>query len=352
MRPNDPPYKPSWVDRLTDFIDRLPGSPWLVYLLFAIPLAAVFIGVQAWQGAYQADGFFVWHIFIAVQPIYGVMAVHYLDRVAANALVQFRPTMSGGREDFDDALYRLTTLPARQAGIAGLLGALFAAIQLLITGSAETIAAWQNVAPTSISLVVHDVNIVLAWTGYFVLIYHAYHQLGVIDWLYTSKATIDPFHPQPLYALSEITSRTVLVGLPIAFGWYLVSINARVNAPLSEPAFIFTMSLMIGLALLAFVWPLRGAHQLLVDSKNQALNANARNYRTAAEELHRSVSSRSLDEIDVWNKALAALDMERNRLDRLATWPWSPGAFRSVVIALLLPIIIWIIQYALQQMLE
>lgn len=352
MRTSDPPYKPSWVDRLTGAIDELPGSPWLVYLALAFFLVAAFIGIQAWQGAYRAEGFFVLHIFVAVQPIYGVMAVHYLDRVAADSLARFRPSMSGGKEDFDDAYYRLTTLPARQAGIAGLMGALFAAIQLLITGNAETIAAWQNVASTSISLVVHDVNIVLAWLGYSVLIYHAYHQLGVIDWLYTSKATIDPFRPQPLYALSEITSRTVLVGLPIAFGWYLVSTNARVNAPLSEPAFIFTMSLMLGLALLAFVWPLRGAHQLLVDAKNRALNANATNYRMAAEELHRAVSTRSLDEIDVWNKALAALDMERNRLDRLATWPWTPGAFRSVVIALLLPILIWIIQYSLQRILE
>jgi hypothetical protein len=352
MRMSEQPYRSSWVDRLTDFIERLPAPPWLVYLAVAVPLVAAFVAVQAWQGAYRAEGFFAWHIFVAVQPLYGVMAVHHLNRVAANAIRQFRPAMKGGEIEFDAALYRLTTLPARQAGIAGLIGALFIVIQLLGIRDAETLAASQHVAPTSISLVVDNVYIVVAWVVYGVWIYHALHQLKVIDWLYTSKAVVDPFYPEPLYALSGITFRTVIVVLPPAYGWYLVVTGGTPSELPLEPGFVLTYIFMFSLALLALSWPLWGAHQLLVDAKNRALEGHARNYKAVVEELYRIVSARELDEIDVWHKALAALDMERRRLDRLATWPWSPGAFRNLLFALIIPILIWIAQYGLQQLME
>ena len=32
------PYSPSWVDRLTEWVDRLPGPPWLFYLIFGLVL--------------------------------------------------------------------------------------------------------------------------------------------------------------------------------------------------------------------------------------------------------------------------------------------------------------------------
>jgi hypothetical protein len=344
------PYKPSWVDRLTAFIDRLSAPAWLVYLVVAIPLIAVYVAVQAWQGAYREEGFFAWHIFVAVQPLYGVMMIHYLDRVALKAQSRFRSTMKGGENESTEALFRLTTLPARQTVLAGLLGMLLMVIQLL-SYDAEILAAFQSVAPTSISMAVNNVYLVVAWVGYGTWVYHTFHQLKIIDWLYTSRAVIDPFHPQPLYALSGIASRTALVVLLSMYGWYLSTTSGPANLPYELPA-ILAMSFGACVSLLAFIWPLWGAHQLLVDAKNQALEANATNYRAAAEELHRKVTARELDEIDVWNKAIAALDMERRHLDRLATWPWTPGDFRNLLVALIIPILIWIIQFGLQKLFE
>lgn len=352
VRMSEQPPRPSWVNRLIDFIERLPAPPWLVYLAVAVPLVAVFVAVQAWQGAYRAEGFLAWHIFVAVQPLYGVMAIHHLNRVAANAIRQFRPAMKGGEIEFNAALYRLTSLSPRHAGIASLLGALFIMIQLLGIRDAETLAAFQHVAPTSISLAVNSVYILVAWAVYGVWIYHALHQLKAIDWLYTSGAVVDPFYPEPLYALSGIAFWTVIVVLPAALGWYLVVTGGTLSELPSEPGFVLSYILVSGLALLAICWPLRGAHQLLVDAKNRALEGNARTYNAVVEELHRIVTARELDEVDVWHKALEALDMERRRLDQLATWPWSPGALRNLLIALIIPILIWMVQYGLQQLVE
>jgi hypothetical protein len=350
MRMLEQPYKASWVDRLTASINRLSVPAWLVYLAVSVLLVAVYVAVQAWQGAYREEGFFVWHIFTAVQPLYGLMVIHYLDRVAANAHSRFRATIKGGEDESNDALFRLTTLPARQTVLAGLLGVLLIVSQLL-SYDVETLAAFLSVAPTSISMAVHNTYLVVAWVGYATGIYHAFHQLRIIGWLYTSNAVVDPSHPQPLHALSGIASRTALVILPPLYGWYLLATSGAASLPFEAP-FILIMGFSVGGGLLVFIWPLWGAHQLLVDAKNQALKTNAANYRAAAEELHRTVTARELDEIDVWNKAIAALDTERRYLDRLATWPWSQGTFRNLLLALIIPILVWIVQFGLQKVFE
>jgi hypothetical protein len=342
-------YRPSWVDRLTARIESLPAPPWLTYLVLAAPWAVVFVGVQACQGTYQESGFYAWHLFVVVQPLLGIAAIHYLDRLAASAFQRFRSAMSGSQADFDSALYQLTTLPARQTTIASLLGLLFAAVQLSLSGDP---GASMHVASTPISLTVSNVNIIVAWIGYAVVFYHGYHQLRVIDWLYRSRAIIDPFHPQPLYALSEITSSTAILLLVVTYGWFGVATGGSLRTLPTEPGFYITSAGVLALGVFIFVWPLWGAHRLLVDAKNHALNRNASNYKTALEELHRAVSSRELDEIEIWEKAIAATDLERRHVDRLATWPWSPGTFRNFLFALLVPIIVWIIQYGLQELMQ
>jgi hypothetical protein len=343
------PYRPSWVDRLTAWIERLPISPWLAYLIATAPWVVVFVGVQASQGAYEGSGFYAWHLFVAIQPFFGIAAIHYLDRIADGAFQQFRSTMAGNQAEVETARYQLTTLPARPAIIAALLGLLFVAVQLSLSSDP---GATMRVASTPISLAVHDVNIVVAWIAYGVVFYHAYHQLRVIDWLYRSKAIIDPFYPQPLYALSEITSRTAILALGMIYGWIAVATGGAPRALPTNPLFYLISAGVLGMGLLIFVWPLWGAHLLLVDAKDHALKSNASSYKAALEEMRKAVSSRELDEIDVWHKAIAAADLERRHIDRLATWPWSPGTLRNFLFALLVPIIVWVIQYGLQQLLQ
>jgi hypothetical protein len=322
-----------------------------VYLLMTVPWAVVFIRVQAWPGAYRSTGFHGWYVYVAVAPFYSVMGLHYLDRVAARSIRRFRSTMKGNQIEFDEACHRLTTLPASQAMIAGILGGLLAAIQVLLSGDAETVVAFLHAATTPISAVVQDINIVVVWVGSGVLIYHAYHQLRTIDWLYTTKAVTDPFRPAPLYTSSEITSRTDVVILVAIYGWLRVGTGGSfANLP-SQPLFYLTSAFWIGLGLLAFIWPLWGAHRLLEDAKDVAIEGNARGYKVAVEELHCTVLEKRLPEIGIWQKALAGLDLERRQLDRLPTWPWSPGAFRNVLVALVLPVVVWIVQYGLQQLL-
>jgi hypothetical protein len=345
------PYRPSWIDRLTAWIERLPIPAWVSYVIAALPLIAVFVSVQAWQGAYSESGFNVWHLFLAIQLVYPVAVIHYLDRVGARALHRFLPVFEGDQDDLDAARYRLTTLPARPTLVACALGLLAALAQVVPTvGDIELSASFQSVAPTKIGVAISLVNISIAWFLYGGLIYHTYHQLRVIDWLYTQKADIDPFHPEPLYALSETTSRTAVVILVTLYAFFLTTARG-VADPFSGTSYLLTNVFWMGLGVLAFIWPLLGAHELLVDAKISAIQANAQSYKVAAQELHASVQAQALDKIDVWRNALLGLDTERKYLDRLATWPWSPGAFRNVLVALVIPIAVWIVQFLLQRLL-
>jgi hypothetical protein len=258
--------------------------------------------------------------------------------------------MRGDQADFDYARYRLTTLPARQTMIAGVLGLLFASLQVAVAGDAETTVALVHVASTPVALAAHNFNIIVAWIGYAVVLYHAYHQLRVIDWLYRSRAIIDPFYPQPLYALSEITSRTAILLLIVIYGWFAVAAGGSLRTLPTERLFYLTSVGVLGLGLVVFVWPLWGAHRLLVNAKNQELKSNASAYKVALEKLHSSIFSQDHDEIEIWQKAIAAIDLEQRHVDHLATWPWSPGTLRNLLVALIFPLLVWIIQYGLQQL--
>jgi hypothetical protein len=349
---SEQPYKPSWVDRLTTSIDKLPAPPWLVYLAVAVPWIAIFIAVQDWQGAYRAEGFNGWHIFVAAQPIFGMAMMHYSDWFSANAFWKFQPAMKGGESELDAALYRLTTMPSRPASIASLLGGLFAVAQLVSIPDAESLAAFQQVAPTPVSLVIHDVNIILVWVGYGAWIYQALQKLRTIDWLVASKAVIDPYHPEPLYALSGITSRMALIVMPPLYGWYLVMTGGTWSALPSTLSVILIYTLSLILGLFVFIWPLWGAHQLLTEAKIKSLDDNATHYKIAVQELHRSVSVKALDQIEVWHEALDALDIERRLLVRLPTWPWPPGTFRNLLVTMVIPILVWLVQFGLQRLME
>jgi hypothetical protein len=333
---------------LTASIERLPTPPWLTYLVPAIAWAAVFIGVQVQQGTYQESGFYAWHLFIAAQPVMGIVGIHYLDHIAVSSFQRFGPAMRGSQAESDSALYQLTTLPARQTMIAAILGLLFVIVQI---SSSDDPGAYLHLASTPISVTVTNVNMIVAWIGYAVLFSHGYHQLRVIDWLFRSKAVIDPFYPQPLYALSEITSSTAILILAVSYGW-LATMSGGSLKTLPTGLGLYIIVGVPALGLFIFAAPLWGAHRLLVDAKNHALMKTASAYKTTLKELNGAITSRHIHEIDIWQKALAATDLELRHVDRLATWPWSPGAVRNLIGALLIPIIVWIIQRGLHELMQ
>ena len=119
-----PPYPPSWVDRLTDWVDRLPIPWWLFYVLLALPINGA-VALVLWQtGIYAAVGFHPMQVFLPSLPVYFLALTHGLDRVAVSSMARFRPAFRGDDSAFAAAVYRMTTLPSRTALVFPVVAAL------------------------------------------------------------------------------------------------------------------------------------------------------------------------------------------------------------------------------------
>ena len=105
------------------------------------------------------------------------------------------------------------------------------------------------------------------------------------------------------------------------------------------------------LALATFVLPLTGIHRLLAAEKKRMLSEQAARMREAIDDLHRRMDQHKLQGMDDLNKAMASLELEHTTLTRIPTWPWEPATLRGVIVALVLPILIWLIQFGLQRLL-
>jgi hypothetical protein len=361
---NSPDYPPSWFDRFSGWVEGLPVPAWAAYLLLGATCAAALIAFQAGQGAYPSGGFDPWHIFLGAQPVLFLALMHYLNRAAERALARFRPVLEQDEAGYERVRYRLTTMPAGSARVATLAGVaaffLFlgpsvfqirlAPFQLSIAGG--SLQAF-GLSPTPASGWAALVIFLLTWMVIGVLVLHTAQQLSEIRRLYAGVDSIDPFQPEPLYAFSSVTSLTAVLLLLIIYGWMWALVRVAREAPGALPLAgpIGVNIFFAALSVFLFVWPLWGAHRLLDTAKKQALGNNAGYFRILVGRLHDAIEQSELAGVDDWQRVLGALELERARLERLATWPWRPEASRGLLAALVVPLVIWAIQFALERLL-
>lgn len=334
---NLPVYPPSWIDR---FNARLPRLKWIFYLGLALGLLVLQIAVFWSEGAYPVGTFIPAHGFIAglTPAILGL--IHYLDTRAEAALTALQPALKATEAERSGLSYRLTTMPARPALLASLAGAIFV---VLITESLGRPSSYQelNTSPISAALV-YSMYVALWWVvGAF--LYHTIRQLRVINRIYTENTRIDLLRMRPLYSFSGVTALTAVSLTGMIYGW--AALNPGM---LQDPKSLVVIIPITGLALAVFVWPLLGAHRLLVREKERMLDETSLRFEAAIAELHRRVDEGQLESMDDLNKTIASLEIERNIWKRIPTWPWEPETMRLLITALALPLFLWIIQYFLQ----
>jgi hypothetical protein len=204
-----------------------------------------------------------------------------------------------------------------------------------------------EVATTPLSVAVFGAILIPTWWISGVLVYHTVRQLVLIYRIYTRQTRIDFFHLSPLYAFSHHTRRTAIAILLFVYFDILVADPGLRIHPLNLAA-SGTLTL---LALVAFIGPLGGAHRLLVAEKARLLDDNAGRLEKGFHELQLRTDKLKLAGADDLNKTLSSLEIERAALQRIPTWPWEPGTVRGLAAALLLPVVIWLIQYGLEKVL-
>jgi len=339
LAPFVPPYPPSWFDRLKGLIERLPIPWWLFYLIVGAVSILVFTSVQARAGAYD-DGFFAWHLFLAIQPVFLLAAVHYLSREPSRALAEFQPAMAEP-ERLPEVHYRLTVLPARMTLIVTLAWLLVMVLYFL-QGPAG--AGSLQIPPSAFPF--WSVFSLLFTLSYAPFTAFAIHQVRELRRLFAQPLVIDLYHPEPMYAFSPLAARLAFVLALVTYGWGMSD-----PTTFSNLLSLATSIAMVALALAVFAFPLWGAHLRLAAEKKRALAGNGARLKSTTAELHRRLDQAKITGMDDLHKALASLDLERAHLSRVPTWPWQPETLRGLVAALALPIVIWLIQYGLQRLL-
>lgn len=89
----------------------------------------------------------------------------------------------------------------------------------------------------------------------------------------------------------------------------------------------------------------------MAEQKAKMVDALGVRLEAALVELRQRVDARETQEIDGVLKVISALEIEKNTLAKVSTWPWQPETLRYLTSALFLPLVMWLIQFILRELL-
>jgi hypothetical protein len=182
------------------------------------------------------------------------------------------------------------------------------------------------------------------WTG-GTLVLHTIRRLILVARIYKRHTNVDLFRQGPLYALSRLTAQTTIGAV------FVVYSIATVPTYMATRVGYVTVAMIVVLAFASFALPLVGIHRVLASEKDRLLEGISDRLRSTGAELHRRIDQNLYRGMDELNKAMAGLEIERNMIAAMPTWPWQPDTLRTLLIALLLPVVVWVTQVLLQRVL-
>lgn len=333
------PYAPGWIDRLVQWIDRLPVPPWLIYPILFV-LAWLLIVVSRWiEGSAPFSTLDTPYAFVAFYSFAGLAAIHYLDRAAGRAFDHFKPALSKSAVETAGLRYELTILPARETRVVALIGLGFWALELVIGNEARTVLGsgmyfWTLATVTGVGFVFTSE-----------LLYHTARQLQLVSRIHAAAEHLDLFDFGPLYSFSGLTARTGLVFALIL--WFDFALNPETmnNLPL-----ILLNGIILLLCAACFVLPLHGMHQRIVAEKARLEHEANERVTAMVQHLYARVDSLDLHDADAVNKTVSSLVATRELIAKMPTWPWRHETFTFFFSALTLPVVVFLIQMFLKSL--
>lgn len=339
----EPPYPPSWVDRVTDWVRHLPVPAWSFYSVLALALVLADAAVNWSNGSYLTSSSLPFHLMSFLTPAINMAMIHYFDDWAGTALATFRPALAVDEVEYKDLHYRLTTLPRLQTLVASFIGLAYGSIYVFFLYNSRIDPLRVFTLPVASVL---DVTMALLnYIFYSILIYHTFHQLRMVSWIYTECKQVDLFQLSPLHALSTFTARVSITIGALTYAWiYVFSTSGDILG-------ILTPIVAVPLLFATFIVPLLGIHNILREEKTLLQSENALHLKAAIRELHLRREAGEYGQMDGVGKAIDALVKEQTLLKEIPTWPWQPDTARWVATALLTPIILALVTRLVQRLL-
>jgi len=332
-----PPFPPSWINRLIQTIDRLPGPTWVAYAAATAPAVLLAIWSDRFQPPSALAGSAAYGAALTFFPI---ALIHYLDGVARKCLNRFRPAISLSQSEAERLSYELTTLPRGSSRAVSLLGAGLAVVGLLVSPE-------EMLGPPGMPVVLSVLGFagaLFVYMSFALLFYHTIRQLRLVSLIHARATTVNLLQPQPLYAFSNLTLPTAVA--LVLLSYYVIAVG---SGAAMGPATLGLLAINLILSVVLFTLPLYGMHARLRDEKERLMSAVSSRIEGVLNGIHRSLEEPAAGDIDTLNKGLASLLLERDLIAKSPTWPWSPGTLRAFASSVLLPIVLFFVTLILER---
>lgn len=327
--------RPSWVDRLYRWLERLPGPTWLAYLAIYLSFSLV-LHIEAWADGVESTGTVDPALMVTgLWSILSLSFIHYLTNSSLRAMDRFATVVS--REDADMLRQRLSSLPARPVLWLTIPFGLFVAVGIVIDGGIADDGALVGTLASIVLVLIAAA----AYSLFPVVIFYFFRLLRTIRLAFAAVPKVSIFRQQPLRAFAGVTMRASLLFLALANLNLLVyalepyRLNA-IDVVSSSSAYI--------LAIAVFVVPLIGVHQRLRAAKSDALDENGRHVDDLSRRFYGSMGTATAEELSILERSLAATRLVGDQVRSQHTWPWDPGTLRTFLSAIILPILVWGLQ--------
>lgn len=334
-------YPPSLIDRLTEWVAERMQAEWAFYAGLGIALVGLQIFFLWLDEGLHFDTLFPVIAYNGLAIAFVLALIQYLDAQAVAALEAMGRALTLDTREAQALGYRIATMPSSPALLAG-LGTVALLVATELGGSVPLRYAVLDALP--LFTVVYQI---LDKVGAFctgVLIYHTVRQLGWVHTTLSSHTQIDLFNPKPLYAFSKLTGSTAIALILAVYGWMLL--NPELLA--SPMGLGGTLALTL-LALLVFVWPLLGAHRLMEREKERTLHEVDHLFQSNFASFNQKLQDQDFPALERLNPILASLEIQQTKIKALPTWPWRMETVRSVLAAVVLPLVVRLLQFLADQ---
>lgn len=336
------PYPSSWIDRLIEWIDGLPGPVWLFYAL-SILVTAILINVAVWLvGSLPVGSIDPLNTFFSVFMFYWIGLYHHLTRVGSRSLRKFSLLLDADDAEIAAIEYELANLPRWVGWLAIPLG-----LGLAVSDIASDPTPFGDLFVHSSIIVVSDYLLTgLLSATFFCVIIRSIRQLRMVDRLHSRATHLNLLDLSPAHAFSNLTARTG-VGLILL----LVIAYLFEPSPASTP---FDLLLYVAIAVLAiavFVLPLIGIRIQLNAEKDRVLKETSDRLKDAWDAVEMDTHVGDLDGLKGLEITSNTLIRKRELLSKISTWPWNPRTLRGFASTLLLPIFLWLVTRVLERFL-
>jgi hypothetical protein len=326
-------YPLSWIDRLIQWIDRLPGPAWLFYLVSIVALMLLITVVLWIDGTVPIGSYgFIPGVFPPF-VFYFLALYHYLTRIGSRSLRAFRPLLDVDEADLAQIDHRLATLPPW----AGWLSIVFAVITLPPFFSSGQAFGRQE-PNTALPYIVAAAGAAFFGAAIFALIIRSIRQLRMVHRLHSEATNINLLKLEPAHAFSGLTARTG-IGLIL-----LLVLGYFYNPSSFYGGYLVAAYLLMALpAVVVFVVPVMGMRDRLNDEKKRVLDETSDLLQLTSDKLEAKIRSDDYSDLQGMETAVRALIRKREMLGKISTWPWNAGTVRGFASTLLLPILLWLV---------